>query len=230
MINDPKDTSLTVDCSRQGWEEQHSHTVSPKEERADCGIGKSSLDLEQLLLPSVALEQLLLPSVALSLQPQQDLWETQTRGRDALQASGWFRCTGQLGKCWYSGLEASFGVGVCVPCGSVVKNLSANAGDAGSISGSGRSLGGGNGNTLQYSCPGNPMDRGARWPAPHGMTKKSDTTWRLNNTHLTSKLHSEALQLGLKHMTSSGVRMVVEGGCTIQPRTRVYTTMCNRDS
>ena len=46
----------------------------------------------------------------------------------------------------------------------VVKNLPANAGDirdAGSIAESGRSPGEGHGNPLQYSCPENPMDRGA---------------------------------------------------------------------
>ena len=48
--------------------------------------------------------------------------------------------------------------------GSVVKNLTASAGDAGSIPGSGRSPGGRNGNPLQYSCLGNPMDRDA-WQA-----------------------------------------------------------------
>ena len=45
--------------------------------------------------------------------------------------------------------------------GLVVKNAPANAGDAGdmgSIPGSGRSSGGGNGNPLQYSCLGNPME------------------------------------------------------------------------
>ena len=41
----------------------------------------------------------------------------------------------------------------------MVKNLPANAGDVGSIPGSGRSPGGGNGNPLQYSCLENPMDR-----------------------------------------------------------------------
>ena len=41
---------------------------------------------------------------------------------------------------------------------SVVKNSPAKAGDMGLIPGSGRSLGGGNGNPLQYSCLGNPMD------------------------------------------------------------------------
>ena len=44
-----------------------------------------------------------------------------------------------------------------------VKNLSTNAGDrdVGLIAGSGRILGGGNGNSLQYLCLENPMDRGA---------------------------------------------------------------------
>ena len=47
------------------------------------------------------------------------------------------------------------------PSSIVVKNLPANAGDMGSIPGSGRSPGGGNGNPLQYSCLDNPMDREA---------------------------------------------------------------------
>ena len=46
------------------------------------------------------------------------------------------------------------------PSGSVVKNLPANAGDVGSIPGLERSPGEGNGKPLQYSCLGNPMDRG----------------------------------------------------------------------
>ena len=44
----------------------------------------------------------------------------------------------------------------------MVKNLPANSGDVGWIPGWGRSPGEGNGNPLQYSCLGNPMDRGAR--------------------------------------------------------------------
>ena len=48
-----------------------------------------------------------------------------------------------------------------LPGGSVVKNPPANAGDSGSISGSRRSPGEGNGNPLQYSYLGNSMDRGA---------------------------------------------------------------------
>ena len=47
------------------------------------------------------------------------------------------------------------------PGDSVVKNLPASAGDVGLIPGLGRSPGEGNGNPLQHSCLGNPMDRGA---------------------------------------------------------------------
>ena len=46
-----------------------------------------------------------------------------------------------------------------------------NAGDVGSIPESGRSLGGGHGNPLQYSCLKNCMDRRARWAADHGVVK-----------------------------------------------------------
>ena len=53
------------------------------------------------------------------------------------------------------------------PDGSVIKNPPANAGDAGSIPGSGRSPREGNGNTVQYICLGNPMDRGA-WTEESG--------------------------------------------------------------
>ena len=62
-----------------------------------------------------------------------------------------------------------------LPGGSVVKNLPGNAGDSGSIPGSGRSPGEGNGNPLQYSCLENPMDRGAWRAMAHGVTKESDT-------------------------------------------------------
>ena len=68
--------------------------------------------------------------------------------------------------------------------GAVIKNPPANAGDSrdvSSIPGSGRSPGRGNGNPLQYSCLGNPKDRGAWWAAVHGVTKESDTTEQLNN-------------------------------------------------
>ena len=57
------------------------------------------------------------------------------------------------------------------PGGSVIKNLPANAGNTCSIPGSGRSPEGGNGNPLQHSCLGNPMDRGAHWATVHSITK-----------------------------------------------------------
>ena len=62
----------------------------------------------------------------------------------------------------------------------VVKNLPVNVGnvrDSGSISGLGRSPGEENGDPLQYSCLGNPMDRGALQAVVHGVAKESDMTW-----------------------------------------------------
>ena len=60
------------------------------------------------------------------------------------------------------------------PCGTVVKNLIDNAGytrDVSLILGSGRSLGVGNGNPLQYSCPKNSMERGAWCSTVYRVTK-----------------------------------------------------------
>ena len=57
------------------------------------------------------------------------------------------------------------------PGGSAVKNPPANAGDTGSIPGLGRSPGEGNDYPLQYSCLGNPMDRGAWQAAAHGVAR-----------------------------------------------------------
>ena len=53
----------------------------------------------------------------------------------------------------------------------MVKNLAANAGDEGSVPGSGRSPGEGNGNPLQYSYLENPMDQGAWQATVYGATK-----------------------------------------------------------
>ena len=64
------------------------------------------------------------------------------------------------------------------PSGTVVKNPPANAGDEGSIPGSGRSPGGGNGNPLQNSCLENSTDIRVWWGH-----KEWDTTEQLNNNH-----------------------------------------------
>ena len=61
----------------------------------------------------------------------------------------------------------------------VVKNLPPNTGDMrdlGSIPGLGRSPGGGNGNPPQYSCLGNPMDRGAWWAKRHDWATNTFTS------------------------------------------------------
>ena len=57
-----------------------------------------------------------------------------------------------------------------------IKNPLAGAGDMDSIPGSRRSPGGRHVNSLQYSCLGNPMDRGGWQAIVHGVMKESDTT------------------------------------------------------
>ena len=57
----------------------------------------------------------------------------------------------------------------CFPGDSVLKNLPANAGDAGSTPGPGRSPGEGNGNPHQYSCFGNSMNRGTWQASVYGL-------------------------------------------------------------
>ena len=74
----------------------------------------------------------------------------------------------------------------------MVKNLSANVGDAGLTPGLGSSPGEGNGNPLQYSCLGNPMDRGFWWATVHGVTKSQA---RLSNGTTTDPLANRAISL-----------------------------------
>jgi len=59
--------------------------------------------------------------------------------------------------------------------GSVGKEFACNAGDLSSITELGRSPGGGHGNPVQYSCLGNPMDRGAWRAAVHEVTESQTT-------------------------------------------------------
>ena len=83
----------------------------------------------------------------------------------------------------------------------MVKNLPANAGDVGSIPGSGRSPGGGNDNPLQYSSLGNPMDRAVWLATVHGVakgrTRLSDFTFPFHFHALEKKMatHSSVLAL-----------------------------------
>ena len=63
-----------------------------------------------------------------------------------------------------------------------IKESACNVGDPGSIPGSGRFPGEGNGNPLQYSCLENTMGRGAWWATVHGVTK----SW----TQLSTRTHT----------------------------------------
>ena len=70
------------------------------------------------------------------------------------------------------------------PGGTVVKNSPASVEDIedmGLVLGSGRACGRGNGNPLQYSYLGNPMDRGAWQATVHGVTKEPDMAINKNN-------------------------------------------------
>ena len=69
------------------------------------------------------------------------------------------------------------------PGGSDGKESACNSGGLGSIPGSGKSLGEGNGNPLQYSCLDNFMDRRAWWVTVHGAAE-SDTTEQLTISSL----------------------------------------------
>ena len=70
------------------------------------------------------------------------------------------------------------------PGGSDSKESAYNAGDLGSIPGLGRSPGEGNGNSLQYSCLENPMDRGAWWATVDRVVKSQTRLGQLSTAQL----------------------------------------------
>ena len=73
----------------------------------------------------------------------------------------------QMSECPSFSMSFHLCINVGLPLGSDGKVSACNAGDPGSIPGSGRSSGEGNDNPFQYSCLENPMDRGAWWAAVH---------------------------------------------------------------
>ena len=85
------------------------------------------------------------------------------------------------------------------PGGSQVKVSARNAGDLGSIPGSGRSPGEGNGNPLQYSCLENPMDGGAWWATVHGVAKSRTRLSDFTNFHLKEAVDSTELPIMCFH-------------------------------
>ena len=90
------------------------------------------------------------------------------------------------------------------PGGSVVKNPLSNAGDVSSIPGLGRSPGEGNGNSLQYSCQGNPMDRGVWLATVGGVTEELNMTRQLNKNNICIHSHSHGVLRGQRVSTSNG--------------------------
>ena len=87
------------------------------------------------------------------------------------------------------------------PGGSVVKNLPANAREVGWIPRSGRSPTGGNGNSLQYSCLDNSMDRGAWWAEVHGVAK----SWRRLSTQAHKHSYIQSKQFHCKVYQSTNI-------------------------
>ena len=89
-----------------------------------------------------------------------------------------------------------------IPGGSEVKVSACNEGDLGSIPGSGRSPGGGNGSPLQYSCLENPMDGGA-WRAIIHRVAESDTAkWLHFHFSLSPLLRNSSQLSSPPHLTS----------------------------
>ena len=86
---------------------------------------------------------------------------------------------------WKNKPQPSIHMGL--PGGSDNRESACNAGELGSIPGSGRSPGEGNGNPLQYSCLENPMDAGAWWAIVHGVAKSRT---RLSNFTFTFHFHA----------------------------------------
>ena len=101
--------------------------------------------------------------------------------------------------------ELLLDIPICIrgfPDGTVVKNPPANARDtrdSGSVSGSGRSSWVGNGNSLQYFCLENSIDRGARQALVHRVTKSWTGLGDWKHTHDTSVFdgHSEIILHGI---------------------------------
>ena len=75
---------------------------------------------------------------------------------------------------WVLKDESDFDKGL--PWWFSAKQSACNAGDMGSIPGSGRFPGEGNGNPPQYSCLENPLGRGAWWATAHGIVVELDMT------------------------------------------------------
>ena len=99
----------------------------------------------------------------------------------------------------------------CFPGGSDSKASACSAGDLGSIPGSGRSPGEGNGNPLQYSCLENPTDGRGWWATIHGVAKSRK---RLSNFTFTFNGQMAVWPMGYrdKHMNRESIRETGQAG------------------
>ena len=116
------------------------------------------------------------------------------------------------------------------PGGSEVKASACNAGDLGSIPGSERSPGEGNGNPLQYSCLKNPMDGGAWWATVHRVTK-SGTQLSDFHFHALEKeiaTHSSVLAWGIPG-TGEPCWAAVYGVAQSRTRLKRFSSSSSRD-
>ena len=86
------------------------------------------------------------------------------------------------------------------PGRSEVKASASNAGDPGSIPGSGRPPGEGNGNPLQYSCLENPMDRGDWQATVHAVTESKKTEWLIHRFTDKEAFYSYITRRGFRNM------------------------------
>ena len=87
---------------------------------------------------------------------------------------------------------------------SVGKASACNVGGLGSIPGLGHSPGEANGNPLQFSCLGNPMDREDWWTTAHAIANESNRAWRLNNNNV-SDIHPKDAKTRHAQSILSGV-------------------------
>ena len=95
-----------------------------------------------------------------------------------------------------------------------------SVGDEGSIPESGRSLEVGNGNPLQYSCLGNPTERGAWQATVYGGCKESDTTKRAH-THTHTHTHGVLIREEIRTQTQREDEMKTQGeGSCLQANER----------
>ena len=102
----------------------------------------------------------------------------------------------------------------CFPGGSAGKEFTSNAGDPGSIPGSGKSPGEGNGYPLQYSCLKKSMDRGAWWATLHTVAKSQHD--RVTNTFRTQCYHSTFPASLPRAMVWERIRVSRAPSCTSQ--------------